>query len=73
VPLHVRWRVERTFAWEGRYRGLSKDYEHLPESTESVVKIAAIHHVLQRLRPKQSTHSQRFRFKGHRRKLAADD
>jgi len=73
VPLHVRWRVERTFAWQGRYRGLSKDYEHLPESTESVVKIAAIHHMLGRLRPQRRAHSQRFRFKGHRRKSAKND
>jgi putative transposase len=71
VPLPVRWVVERTFAWQGRYRRLSKDYEHLPESSESVVKIAAIHHMLRRLRPKRVTRSQRFRFKGHRRKQAA--
>jgi putative transposase len=71
VPLPVRWVVERTFAWLGRYRRLSKDYEHLPESSESVVKMAAIHHMLQRLRPKRVARSQRFRFKGHRRKQAA--
>jgi len=70
-PLHVRWVVERTFAWQGRYRRLSKDYEHLPESSESVVKMAAIHHMLRRLRPKKVARSQRFRFKGHRRKQAA--
>lgn len=70
VPLHVRWVVERTFAWQGRYRGLSKDYEHLPKSAESLVKIAAIHHMLRRLTPKQNTRSQRFRFKGHRPKAA---
>src|SRR5437660_2938516 len=64
VPLPVRWRVERTFAWQGRYRALSKDYEHRPESAATVVKIAAIHHMLQRLRPKRSPRSQRFRFKG---------
>jgi putative transposase len=69
-PLHVRWVVERTFAWQGRYRRLSKDYEHLPESSESVIKIAAIHHMLRRLRPKRVPRTQRFRFKGHRRKLA---
>jgi putative transposase len=72
-PLHVRWRVERTFAWQGRYRGLSKDYEHRPRSSEAMVKIAAIHHMLGRLRPQQRAHSQRFRFKGHSRKTAKND
>jgi putative transposase len=70
VPLHVRWVVERTFAWLGRYRRLSKDYEHLPESSESVIKMAAIHHMLRRLRPQRVARSQHFRFKGHRRKQA---
>jgi putative transposase len=71
VPLPLRWIVERTFAWEGRYRRLSKDYEHLPASTEAVIKIAAIHHMLQRLQPKPVPDSQRFRFTGHQRKRAA--
>jgi len=30
-----RWIVERTFAWLGRYRRLSKDYERSEESSES--------------------------------------
>jgi putative transposase len=68
VPLHVRWVVERTFAWQGRYRGLSKNYEHRPESAEALVKVAAIHHLLRRLRPKRTVATQRFRFTGHRRK-----
>ena len=70
-PLHVRWVVERTFAWQGRYRRLSKDYEHLPASSEAVIRIAAVHHMLRRLRPSRAARSQRFRFKGHRRKQAA--
>jgi putative transposase len=70
-PLKVRWVVERTFAWLGRYRRLSKDYEHLPESSESVIKIAAIHHMLRRIRPQRLARSQRFRFKGHKPKQAA--
>ena len=37
-----RWVVERTFAWLGRYRRLSKDYEQLPESSESMILIAMI-------------------------------
>jgi len=71
VPLRSRWVVERTFAWLGRYRRLSKDYEHLPESSEAVIKIAAIHHYLRRLYPNKVSRSQRFRFKGHRPKQAA--
>ena len=70
-PLPVRWVVERTFAWLGRYRRLSKDYEHLPASSEAVVKIAAIHHMLRRLRPRRVKRSQRFRFKRQGRKRAA--
>jgi putative transposase len=71
VPLKVRWVVERTFAWLGRYRRLSKDYEHLPSSSEAVVRMAAVHHFLRRLRPKRVSRKQRFRFKGHRPKQAA--
>ena len=71
IPLRSRWVVERTLAWLGRYRRLSKDYEHLPESSEAVIKIAAIHYYLRRLCPGQTPRSQRFRFKGHRPKQAA--
>jgi putative transposase len=71
VPWVSRWVVERTFAWLGRYRRLSKDYEHLPESGEAVIKIAAIHHYLRRLCPRRVPRSQRFRFQGHRPKQAA--
>jgi putative transposase len=66
VPLKSRWVVERTFAWLGRYRRLSKDDEHTPSSREAVVKIAAIHHYLRRLYPVAVPDSQRFRFVGHR-------
>lgn len=69
-PLPVRWVVERTYAWQGRYRGLSKDYEHTPEASETVVRIAAVHHLLQRLRPKRKARSQRFRFKRRPRRTA---
>jgi putative transposase len=70
VPLRSRWVVERTFAWLGRYRRLSKDYEHTPSSSEAVVQIAAIHHYLRRLHPVAVPDSQRFRFEGHRPKQA---
>jgi putative transposase len=71
IPLKSRWVVERTFAWLGRYRRLSRDYEHTPESSEAVVKIAGIHHYLRRLCPQRAARSQRFRFQGHRPKPAA--
>ena len=38
-----RWIVERTFGWLGRYRRLSKDYEHNPRSSEAWIYISAIH------------------------------
>lgn len=44
-----RWVVERTFAWLGRQRRLSKDYERLPQVSESVVYIAMIPLMLNRL------------------------
>lgn len=69
-PLPVRWVVERTYSWQRRYRALSKDYEHTPESSEAMIRIAAIHHLLQRLRPKAEARSQRFRFKTHRKRVA---
>lgn len=46
-----RWVVERTFAWLGRYRRLSKDYEKCTKSSEGMVYIASIHTLLKRLAP----------------------
>ena len=44
-----RWVVERTFAWLGRFRRLSKDYEKCTMSSEGVVYIASIHTMLRRI------------------------
>jgi putative transposase len=38
-----RWIVERTFGWFGRYRRLSKDYEHSTKSSEAWIYVAMIH------------------------------
>jgi putative transposase len=50
-PLPIRWVVERTFAWIGRYRRNSKDYEKRTDSSESMVQISSISLMLRRLRP----------------------
>ncbi len=42
VVLPKRWIVERTFAWIGRYRRNSKDYEKTTASAEAFVYIAMI-------------------------------
>ncbi len=44
-----RWVVERTFAWLGRNRRLSKDYEETVQSSEAWILVAMIRLVLQRL------------------------
>lgn len=49
--LPKRWVVERTFGWLGRYRGLSKDYERLPETSEAMIQLAMIHIMVRRLEP----------------------
>jgi len=49
VVLPRRWVVERTFGWLGRWRRLSKDYEHLPEVSETMVTLAMIRLMLHRV------------------------
>lgn len=49
VVIPKRWIVERTFAWLGRYRRLSKDYEQNPENSEAMIHIAMINLMSRRL------------------------
>jgi putative transposase len=44
-----RWIVERTFSWLIRNRRLSKDYERRVQTSETLVKVAAIRLILRRL------------------------
>jgi putative transposase len=44
-----RWVVERTFAWLGRYRRLSKDYEHITYCSEGMIYLASSRMLLRRL------------------------
>ena len=47
--LPKRWIVERTLAWLGQNRRLSKDYERLPESGEAFIYVAMSRLMLKRL------------------------
>jgi putative transposase len=46
-----RWVVERTFGWIGRYRRMSKDYETLPDSSETMIYLTMINLMVHRLSP----------------------
>ena len=41
--------MERTIAWIGRYRRLSKEYEYLLESSETMIYLAMSRLMLRRL------------------------
>ena len=51
VLLPKRWVGERTFAWFGRSRRLSKDYEQRLDSSECMIRMNAIHLLLKRMEP----------------------
>jgi putative transposase len=51
ILLPKRWMAERTFAGLGRSRRLSKDYELRTDSSESMVRLSAIHLLVKRLAP----------------------
>ena len=63
VLLHRRWVVERTFAWLGRYRRNSRDYEWFPRTGEAMVRISSIHRMLRILSPDQSKTVVPFRYR----------
>ena len=50
-----RWVVERTFAWLGRYRRLSKDYEALTATSEGMIWAAFGGPALRRLAKRQAS------------------
>jgi putative transposase len=62
VLLHRRWVVERSIAWMGRYRRLSKDYEYETSSSEARIQISAIQLMLRRLRPNKDGQGPPFKY-----------
>lgn len=51
--LPKRWIVEATFGWRNQYLRLSKDYELLPEVSESMIYTVMIRLMLKRLATSQ--------------------
>jgi putative transposase len=63
VKLPRRWVVERTFAWLGRYRRNSRDYEWNPRSSESMIRISSIHRMLRLLKPDEAKGAIPFKYR----------
>ena len=59
--LPKRWIAERSIAWLNRARRLSKDYERHTSSSETMIRLSAIYHSLNRLSPKQTDPPFRYR------------
>jgi len=53
--LPKRWIVERTYSWFSHYRRLSKEYEFLPTTSETMIYVVMIHIMLKRLAPLTSS------------------
>ena len=43
-----RWVVERTFAWIGKYRRMSKDYEYRTKTSETMIYLSMTRTMLNR-------------------------
>jgi putative transposase len=63
VKLPKRWVVERTFAWLGWYRRLSRDYERYADSSEAMVQVSSIHRMLRLLKPDPSKKPVPFKYR----------
>jgi putative transposase len=63
VKLPKRWVAERSFAWIGRDRRHSKDYEFYTVSSESWIRISAVSRMLSRLAPDEKQRSAPFMYK----------
>ena len=58
-----RYTVERTFAWLGRYRRHSRDYERTAGSSEAMIKVSSIHRMLRLLKSDKSKKAIPFKYR----------
>ena len=64
-----RYVVERTFAWLGRYRRHSRDYERHAESSEALIKVSSIHRMLNLLKRDSSKKRVPFKYRELQEKI----
>ena len=61
-PQRLRWAVERSLAWFGRNRRLSRYYEYNDSSGEAWVKLAAISQMARRIAPDKNKDVKEFKY-----------
>jgi putative transposase len=69
-PVRIRWVVERTHAWLGRCRRLSKDHEYEISSSETWVQISAIQQMVRCLKPNKEKPQPEFKYPKKAKKVA---
>ena len=65
-----RYTVERTFAWLGRYRRHSRDYERTAGSSEAMIRVSSIHRMLRLLKKDESKKVIPFKYRELPEKIA---
>jgi putative transposase len=69
VMLPRRWVVEQSFAWLGRYRRNSRDYEWYTHTSESQIRISSIHRMLRLLWPDETGRAFPFEYRESRGRI----
>jgi putative transposase len=70
VPVRLRWVVERSHAWFGRCRRLTKDHEYNISSSETWVQISAIQQMIRCLKPNTEKPQAAFKYPKKTKKVA---